>query len=117
MVPLEPPSNDMLLEQLESVIQSRRTHDPNGSYVADLLAGQEDRLLKKIGEEAGEVMLAAKSGDRGMIAAEVADLLFHLLVLLARYDLKLDDVQRVLQSRRGRSRGTENNVRTPPDYR
>lgn len=92
-----------VLARLDSVIASRRLHDPESSYVAGLLRAEEDRVLRKIAEEAAEVMLAAKSGNREQIAEESADLLFHLLVLLARYGLGLDDVQSVLESRMGRS--------------
>ncbi len=104
-----------VLAQLESVIARRRGLDPEESYVASLLDGDEDRLLKKIGEEATEVMLAAKSGNREEIAEESADLLFHLMVVLARYDLGLAEVRAVLESRSGRSGLAEKNSRTQPD--
>ena len=104
-----------VLARLESVIARRRGLDPEQSYVAGLLGGDEDRILKKIGEEATEVVLAAKSGNREEIAKESADLLFHLLVMLARYDLGLEEVGAVLESRAGRSGLAEKMFRTYPD--
>ncbi len=95
------------LSQLESVIASRWARSPDQSYVACLLHSHEDRLLKKVGEEAAEVMLAAKSGDREPLVRESADLLFHLLVVLVRYGCCLQDVLSVLQSRRGCSGSQE----------
>ncbi len=106
---------ESVLAELASTIACRRGLDPEKSYVASLLNGDEDRVLKKIGEEAMEVMLAAKSGNRKEIAEESADLLFHLLVMLARYDLGLKEVGAVLESRSGRSGLTEKNFRTQPD--
>ena len=70
------------LERLQATIASRRGGDPEASYTAKLLAGGIDRIGKKIGEEATEVVIAAKNGDAGEIAWEVADLLYHTLVLL-----------------------------------
>jgi phosphoribosyl-ATP pyrophosphohydrolase len=104
-----------VLDELESTILSRRRANPSESYVAGLLGGDEDQLLKKIAEEAGEVMLAAKSGQKACIAAESADLLFHMMVMLARYDLGLKDVILVLQTRQGRSGIAEKALRSQDD--
>lgn len=104
-----------LLAELEAVITGRRTADPAGSYVAGLIQGDEDRLLRKIGEEATELVLAAKSAQRSSIVAESADLLFHLMVMLARYDLGLKDVTGVLRSRLGRSGIAEKALRSQDD--
>ena len=104
-----------LLSELEYVIESRRGGNPAESYVADLLSQDEDRLLKKVGEEAIEVVLAARSGEKASISAEAADLLFHLMVLLARHGLGLKDVGYVLESRLGRSGITEKALRSQHD--
>src|SRR5512147_3353181 len=82
-----PMSNDSL-ERLADVIAQRRHGDPDKSYVARLFAKGNDAILKKIGEEATEVVMAAKDGERGKIVAEVADLWFHTLVALAAYELR-----------------------------
>jgi len=74
-----------LLERLAATIEARRGADPARSYVARLLAGEEDALLKKLAEETAEAMLAAKAGDRGALVREMADLWFHCLVVLARW--------------------------------
>ena len=89
------------LERLAAVIETRRGGDAEKSYVAGLLAGGEDRLLKKIGEEATETVLAAKSGDRLHLVRETADLWFHSLILLARHGLGPGDVLAELERREG----------------
>lgn len=81
-----------VLERLEEVIRDRRERLPEGSYTASLLRQGQDEILKKLGEEAMEVVLASKEGDEGQIIYEVADLVYHLLVLLAYHDLGLEDV-------------------------
>ena len=80
------------LERIAAVIETRKGGDAEKSYVAKLLAGEEDALLKKIGEEATETVLAAKSGDRLHLVRETADLWFHSLILLARHGLGPGDV-------------------------
>ncbi len=90
-----------VIAQLEQVIEQRKTADPNSSYVASLLQADPDQLLKKIGEEATEVILAAKSGRPGAISSESADLVFHLIVLLVQHGLGFRDVLACLDSRSG----------------
>jgi phosphoribosyl-ATP pyrophosphohydrolase len=92
---------DGVLAWLAATIESRKDADAASSYVASLLAANPDRLLKKIGEEATETVLAAKDGDKIHLVAEVADLWFHCLVLLARHGLGPDDVLRELARREG----------------
>jgi phosphoribosyl-ATP pyrophosphohydrolase/phosphoribosyl-AMP cyclohydrolase len=92
-----------VLATLAKTIESRVSADPATSYVAALLAGGEDAVLKKIGEEATETVLAAKEGDPARITHEVADLWFHCLVLLARHKLSPDDVLAELGRRHGTS--------------
>ena len=90
----EPGSADTegVLARLAATIAARRGTDPAASYVAALLAKGDDAILKKIGEEATETVMAAKDGDPRRIAAEVADLWFHCLVLLANHGLSPADV-------------------------
>ena len=89
------------LERIAAVIESRKGGDAEKSYVARLLASGEDAVLKKIGEEATETVLAAKSGDRLHLVRETADLWFHSLVLLARHGLGPADVLAELERREG----------------
>ena len=91
------------LARLAGIIDSRRGGDPDKSYVARLLSKGPDAVLKKIGEEATEVVLAAKNGDPGRIVAEVADLWFHTLVALSAHGLKPADVLAELERREGLS--------------
>lgn len=86
-----PPVEHFLVE-LERIISQRKVERPEGSYVAKLLEAGVDRILKKVAEEAGEVIIAAKNGDRTELVYETGDLLFHLLVLLSRQDVALSEV-------------------------
>jgi len=92
-----------VLARLAAAIEARKGADPQASYVASLFAKGDDAILKKIGEEATETVMAAKDGDKLRIAAEVADLWFHCLVLLARHGLGPADVLAELGRREGRS--------------
>lgn len=91
------------LARLAAVIESRRGGDPDKSYVARLFAKGPDAILKKIGEEATETVMAAKDGDRQRIVAEMADLWFHAMVALAVFGLKPQDVLDELARREGLS--------------
>ncbi len=95
--------SDDVLARLADVIETRRGADPATSYVARLLSRAPDAVLKKIGEEATETVMAAKDGDRPRIVAETADLWFHCLVMLAQYDLAPSDVLDELARREGLS--------------
>jgi phosphoribosyl-ATP pyrophosphohydrolase len=90
-----------ILARLAEVIASRRGADPATSYVSRLLARGEDAVLKKIGEEATEVVMACKDGEPARIVAEVADLWFHTLLALARHGLEPADVLAELERREG----------------
>ncbi len=92
-----------VFEQLSATIESRKTASPDSSYVAKLFHKGTDSILKKIGEEATEVVIAAKDENREQIVYESADLLFHLMVMLAQYDLTLADVADELARREGLS--------------
>lgn len=87
------------LRELEAVIEGRRNADPTDSYTAQLFAKGTKGIARKVGEEAVETALAAASGDREELRNEAADLMYHLLVLLADADLELADVIDVLRSR------------------
>ncbi|MCX8114589.1 MAG: phosphoribosyl-ATP diphosphatase [Burkholderiaceae bacterium] len=92
-----------VLKRLADVVESRKGGDPQTSYVARLLANAPDAILKKIGEEATETVMAAKDGARERIVAETADLWFHCLVMLAHYGLRPEDVLAELEKRAGTS--------------
>ena len=96
------PTHDVL-ERLAEVIEGRKTADPASSYVARLYAKGEDAVLKKVGEEATEFVLAAKGGDRAQLVYEAADLWFHCLVALAAHDVKPAEVLQELARREGLS--------------
>ncbi len=87
------------LETLETIIEDRHNNPKEGSYTSSLFKGGLDRQLKKIGEEAGEVIIAAKNQDNTELSNESADLIFHLLIVLRQQGLSLDDVLTVLQQR------------------
>jgi phosphoribosyl-ATP pyrophosphohydrolase len=94
--------NDFLA-QLAEVIESRKTGDPQTSYVARLFQKGPDAILKKIGEEATETVMACKDGDRQKIVYEIADLWFHSMLALSAYGLKPVDVLNELARRVGQS--------------
>ena len=96
-------TSDDTLERLAAVIESRRGGDPDKSYVARLFAKGPDAMLKKVGEEATEVVMAGKDGDATKLTAEMADLWFHTLVVLAAHGLRPADVLAELRRREGMS--------------
>ena len=93
-------SDDILL-RLMAVLASRKDADPDSSYVAGLYAKGLDSILKKIGEESVETIIAAKSGDKQQIVYETADLWFHCLVMLAQQNLDARLVLEELERRFG----------------
>ena len=94
-----PPPGDSL-SQVYEVICDRRDHPNESSYTCKLLAGGDNKILKKIGEESAEVVMACKDDDADGIAGEVADLFYHTLVALAHHKVDLKAVYRKLQERR-----------------
>jgi phosphoribosyl-ATP pyrophosphohydrolase len=92
-----------VLERLAAVLEARKTADPESSYVARLYGKGLDAILKKIGEEATETVMAAKDGEGSRIVSEVADLWFHTLVLLAHQGLQPGQVLGELERRFGLS--------------
>jgi len=99
---LRPSSNDTLA-RLAEVIAQRRSGDPERSYVARLFHKGTDAILKKVGEEATEVVMAAKDGEPAKIVYEVADLWFHSMIALAQFGLTPADVLAELERREGLS--------------
>ena len=99
--------SNSILDRVAATIESRKGGDPAASYVAKLFAKGDDAILKKIGEEATETVMAAKdarvSGDASKVLYECADLWFHSLVLLARFDLTPQQVLDELARREGMS--------------
>ncbi len=96
-----------ILSQLEKLIAEREATRPEGSYTTYLFKEGVDKILKKVGEEASEVIIAAKNRDKNELSWETADLLYHVLVLLKEQDLPLDDVLKVLKERHTKSAENE----------
>ncbi|WCM27587.1 phosphoribosyl-ATP diphosphatase [Sphingomonas sp. QA11] len=92
---------DDFLDTLENVIRSRKGGDPDTSYVAKLFTKGRAKIAQKLGEEATETVIAAIRDNRAEITSEAADLIFHLLVLLADADVPLDEVRAELRRREG----------------
>lgn len=92
-----------ILKNLTATLEARKQASPESSYVAKLFSKGEDAILKKVGEEATEVILASKSGDKAHLVYETADLWFHCMVLLAQHGLSADDVLNELARREGLS--------------
>jgi len=96
-----------VLTELAAILEQRKQESADSSYVASLYAKGLDTILKKIGEEATETVIAAKDGNKEQIIYETADLWFHCMVLLADQGLSPDDVLNELQRRFGLSGLTE----------
>jgi phosphoribosyl-ATP pyrophosphohydrolase len=96
-------SGNDTLARLAAVIETRRHGDAQKSYVARLFSAGTDAMLKKVGEEATEVVMAAKDGDRRRLVNEMADLWFHSMVVLAHFGIEPADVLAELERREGLS--------------
>lgn len=96
-------TNDRVLTEVAAVLEARKQATADSSYVAKLYHKGLDAILKKVGEEATETVMAAKDGDKDKIVYEVADLWFHTMVLLAQQGLHPDDVLAELERRFGTS--------------
>ena len=94
---------DDIFKQLEQVLEQRKQASADESYVSSLYDKGLDTILKKVGEESAEVIMAAKDGQQEKIVYEVADLLFHTLVLLRYNDIELESIQQELARRFGLS--------------
>lgn len=96
----QPPALGPLLDQLYELIQDRERERPDGSYTTYLFEQGLDKILKKVGEESAETIIAAKNDDEARLTAETADLLYHLLVLLVARGVSLADIAQELAARR-----------------
>ncbi len=94
------PQLGRVLQELFGVLEQRKRDMPEDSYTTKLLSGPLDSLLKKIAEESGEVIMAAKDDDAAHVRYEIADLVYHLLVVMVRQGLTLDDLAVELEGRR-----------------
>jgi phosphoribosyl-AMP cyclohydrolase / phosphoribosyl-ATP pyrophosphohydrolase len=94
------PELEGVLQELYSVIEQRKEIRPDGSYTAYLFNKGLDKILKKVGEEATETIVAAKNSDSERLVSETSDLLYHLLVLLVERGVTLDEITRELKERR-----------------
>ena len=92
----------MILDDIYDVVLARKEHPSEDSYVSTLLAKGKDGILKKIGEESAEVIIASKSDDKKQVIREIADLWFHCLVLMAEEGLSHHDIFRELETRFGK---------------
>lgn len=105
-------AEEPILERLQAAIAARRSAEPGTSYVASLNAKGLDAILKKVGEEATEAVIASKGGKRDEIVHETADLWFHCLVMLGWHGVKVEEVLAELERRMGRSGHDEKASRT-----
>ena len=96
-------NEDDILQAVYQVILDRKANPTDGSYTTSLMRGGIDKILKKIGEEATEVVIAAKGGIRNEIVYETTDLVFHLLVLLGHQSIPPEEIYSELQRRFGTS--------------
>lgn len=103
-----------ILHRLSDTLASRRNADPETSYTAQLFSKGPDSILKKIGEECAELIMAGKEGKRLNVVRESTDVIYHILVLLAYYDMSIEDVSQEMRRREGisgidekKSRGQE----------
>ncbi|ABN76027.1 phosphoribosyl-ATP diphosphatase [Cereibacter sphaeroides] len=92
-----------VLERLAATVEARKGADPDSSWTAKLLAKGPEKCAEKFGEEAVEAIIEAVRGDRARLASEAADVLYHLLVMLAARDVTLAEVMAVLEAREGTS--------------
>lgn len=107
------PLGDNVLSQIQNVLDGRRHADPSASYVAGLLQRGEDKILKKVIEEAGEVLMASKDGGGEHLIYESADLWFHNMILLTHHGLRVESVLAELARRQGLSGLAEKAARAP----
>lgn len=105
-------ANDNILQAVFEIVLERKANPSAESYTASLMSKGNDKILKKLGEEATELVIAGKGGVREEIVYEAADLFFHTLVLLGFHDIRLDEVEDELRRRFGISGIAEKNSRS-----
>lgn len=88
-----------MITQLEAVIAQRQADMPEGSYTTYLFSKGQDKILKKVGEEAAETIIASKNNDSQELIAETSDLMYHLLVLLAHHQISFSEIEAELERR------------------
>lgn len=98
--PTPVPHIGTVLDEVFAVLESRKVEMPEDSYTAKLLLGPQDKLLKKIAEESGEVIIAARDHDVNQLRYEIGDVLYHLMVVMVREGVTLDDLAAELAGRR-----------------
>ena len=96
----------MILDDLRDIILERKENPSAGSYVSSLFGKGKDVILKKIGEESAEVIIASKSQDKDQLIHELADLWFHCMVLMAEEGMSYSDIFRELENRYEKGRGS-----------
>jgi phosphoribosyl-AMP cyclohydrolase / phosphoribosyl-ATP pyrophosphohydrolase len=101
------PDLEGVLQELYSVIEKRKEERPEGSYTTYLFNSGLDKILKKVGEEATETIVAAKNPETGRLISETGDLIYHLLVLLVERGVTLDEIRHELKERRTAAKGTK----------
>ena len=89
----------MTLDELYKIIEDRKKNLPKNSYVASLFKKGKDKIIQKVGEEATEVIIAAKNESRQRIISEIADLLFHLLIMMSLFQVTPRDILKALNKR------------------
>ncbi|HEY2381457.1 MAG TPA: bifunctional phosphoribosyl-AMP cyclohydrolase/phosphoribosyl-ATP diphosphatase HisIE [Terriglobia bacterium] len=99
------PEIEGVLQELYAVIEERKEQRPEGSYTTYLFNSGLDKILKKVGEESAETIIAAKNPDAGRLVSETGDLMYHLLVLLVERGISLDEISRELKERRSATQG------------
>ena len=104
-------TSNEILDALSALIEERKQANADDSYVASLFSKGREKILKKVGEEAIETVLAAQTGDKAHLIYETADLWFHTLVMLAEQNLQADDVLQELAKRFGLSGHEEKRLR------
>jgi phosphoribosyl-ATP pyrophosphohydrolase len=104
-------NNDDILQKVFQIILDRKANHADDSYTASLMGKGNDKILKKLGEEATELVIAGKGGNRSEIVYEAADLFFHTLVLLGFHNIHIDEVNDELRRRLGTSGIAEKNSR------
>ena len=92
-----------VISQLYDVIEKRKTQADEGSYTAYLFKSGIDKILKKVGEECSETIIAAKNGNKEEVVNETSDLLYHLLVMLSQMEIDVSEVENNLEERRKKS--------------
>jgi len=89
----------MFLEELTKIIEDRKVNRPEGSYIAGLFKQGRDRLIQKVGEEAVEVVIAAKNEDKQQTIYEISDLFFHTMILMSDLEITLENIENELKKR------------------